>query len=187
MKRSRHRPRRPDAGIAGIACSGAWSWQLRWRRHAQRQCSPIEPQCRSSRPVEQPSSGMDADAGDELDAGETAGPDIGVETTRPDIGVGVSDPWHPGRYGDHNDGRTNRCHENRADQGARGMTPREDGGTPIDSDSGSCSATNRRHQNGCDEYSASLARYRAQSTKVHISALDGVCIGGLRRVHSSLG
>ena len=37
---------------------------------------------------------MATDAGEKLGAGDVAGPDIGVE---------VSDRWHAGEYGDHDD------------------------------------------------------------------------------------
>ena len=67
-------------------------------RHSQPHCNLIQPQCRFrttvASPVEQPSSRMATDAGEKLGAGDVAGPDIGVE---------VSDRWHAGEYGDHDD------------------------------------------------------------------------------------
>ena len=54
----------------------------------------VDPHPRSRRPVEPPNSGMETDAGGELNAGNAADQDLGVS---------VSDHWHPTEYDDHND------------------------------------------------------------------------------------
>ena len=75
---------------------------------------------------EQPSSGTDADAGEELGAGEADGQDIGVRG---------SDRWRLGEYEDHDDRWANRWRDDRADQGRRGVGRRGDMAVPYRNDS----------------------------------------------------
>lgn len=69
---------------------------------------------------------MDADASEELGAGEADGQGVGVR---------VSDHWRPGEYQDHDDRWANRSRDDRADQGRTGIGRRGDTGVPYRNDS----------------------------------------------------